>query len=183
MNIVEEKKALRKVIKERKRNLSQEDKERQAKEVYNTLEVLPEFLNARTVLAYWALPDELPTEHFVNEWYLKKRILLPVVVGEDLELHEYSGPSCLQPQPPFGILEPRGTQLVAPNEVDCVIVPGVAFDDAGHRLGRGRGYYDRLFPKMPDALRIGVCLGEQMVENVPCEVHDCTMHRVLSGRI
>ena len=60
-------------------------------------------------------------------------------------------------------------------------MPGVVFDYMGNRIGRGRGYYDRLFPKMPNAERIGVCFGEQMVDIVPCEKHDLPMDIVLPG--
>lgn len=181
MNIVEEKKALRKKIKERKKSISQENKAQQASVVFNTLESLPSFRQSQTVLGYWALPDELPTAEFMTAWCSRKRMLLPVVVGDELELFEYTGISCLVPQPPFGILEPRGTARVAPETVDLVIVPGVVFDYMGNRIGRGRGYYDRLFPKMPNAERIGVCFGEQMVNIVPCEKHDLPMDIVLPG--
>ena len=183
MDIVQEKKALRKEIKERKRNITQQSKERQAKEVFDLLEGITVFQKARTVLGYWAMPDELPTEEFMNKWCDRKRMLLPVVVGDDLELFEYTGLACLVPQPPFGILEPRGTAQCPPAEVDLVIVPGVAFTYIGHRLGRGRGYYDRLFPRMPKASMIGVCLQEQLVQYVPCEEHDWIMNRVLAGQI
>lgn len=183
MDIVEKKKALRKEIKARKKLISEESKARQAQDVFEALESLVEFQQARTILGYWALPDELPTAEFMNKWSTHKRLLLPVVVGDDLELFAYTGAACLEPQPPFGILEPRGTELVAPESVELVIVPGVAFDTEGHRIGRGRGYYDRLFTKMPHAIRIGVCLGEQMVNAVPCEAHDLCMNYVLHGNV
>ena len=183
MDIVEKKKALRKEIKARKKSISEESKARQAQNVFEALESLEEFRQASTILGYWALPDELPTAEFMNKWYSHKRLLLPVVIGDDLELFAFTGAACLVPQPPFGILEPRGTELVAPESVELVIVPGVAFDTEGHRIGRGRGYYDRLFTKMPHAIRIGVCLGEQMVNDVPCEAHDLRMNYVLHGNI
>lgn len=176
-DIVEQKKALRAQIKERKKTLTPANIEQQARDTFTKFSSFEPFLRATTILAYWSLPDELPTHEIVNYWLetTSKRILLPVVNGNDLELYEYTGPECLQPQPPFGILEPRGTQRVDPSEVDLVVVPGVAFDLAKHRLGRGRGYYDRLFPQMPNATRVGVCLSEQVVSAIPCEPHDLPM--------
>ena len=152
MDIREDKKALRQEIKRRKAGLTQAEMERQARDVFSQLTSQTIFREAATLLAYWALPDELPTEGFINSWYAApgKRFLLPVVKGNDLELYEYTGPACLHPQPPFGILEPQGTQ----------------------RVGRGRGYYDRLLPQMPQAIKVGVCLREQLVAHVPCEAHD-----------
>lgn len=178
MDIREDKKALRQEIKRRKAGLTQAEMERQARDVFSQLTSQTIFREAATLLAYWALPDELPTEGFINSWYAApgKRFLLPVVKGNDLELYEYTGPACLHPQPPFGILEPQGTQRVAAGEVDLVIVPGVAFSSTERqRLGRGRGYYDRLLPQMPQAIKVGVCLREQLVAHVPCEAHDLPM--------
>lgn len=177
-SITDAKKALRREMKARKAGVSRGEMERQARDVFSQLTKHPFFERAKTLLVYWSLPDELPTEEFINTWYSShgKRFLLPVVRGEELELYEYLGPSCLQPQPPFGILEPQGTARVSAGEVDLVIVPGVAFSGSTRqRLGRGRGYYDRLLPQMPNAIKVGVCLREQVVASVPCEPHDLAM--------
>lgn len=181
MDTVEQKKALRALIKARKKNLTPQEKERQAKVVAEQIWEpvtygLVESSDYDTTLCYWALPDELPTHDIINQLLAyKKRVVLPVVTGDELELFEYTGESCLQPQPPFGILEPRGTARVDPAEIGIAIIPGVAFDEDWRRLGRGRGYYDRLFPQMPQAYKIGVCFAEQIVDCVPCEPHDVTM--------
>ena len=78
-------------------------------------------------------------------------------------------------------LEAAGYDSVAPEELDAVVVPLVAFDDAGRRLGYGGGNYDRLLPALrADALVIGVAFEEQRVEAVPCEPHDMPLARVVS---
>ncbi len=178
--LIAEKQVLRKSIKAAKQRLTSEEKQARARIVFDELVSLPEFTKAETILCYWALPDELPTAEFMNAYVHDKQLLLPVVTGDVLELYEYTGEICLQPQPPFGILEPRGTARIAPEQVDMAIVPGVAFDTQGGRLGRGRGYYDRLFPLLPQAFRVGVCFREQMVAHIPCEAHDVRMHKVLN---
>jgi len=61
-----------------------------------------------------------------------------------------------------------------------VIVPGVAFDSQCHRLGRGKGFYDRLLPQIPHAVKIGVCFDHQIVEELPSEPHDVLMDLVIS---
>ncbi|WP_232050910.1 5-formyltetrahydrofolate cyclo-ligase [Arabiibacter massiliensis] len=79
-----------------------------------------------------------------------------------------------------GELEDAGYEPVAPEELDAVAVPLVAFDDAGRRLGYGGGNYDRLLPRVrPDALVVGVAFEEQRVEAVPCEPHDMPLPRVV----
>lgn len=179
MTIQEEKRALRRAMRAQKATLGAAAAAQEAAWVFEALEALPAFEAAKTVLAYWSLADELPTEAFVEGLCGRKRVLLPVVRGADLELREYRGRENMQPVPPFGILEPQGTPVVPPGEVDLVVVPGVAFDRAGGRLGRGKGFYDRLFPTMPGATLVGVCFGLQVVESVPREAHDRVMDCVL----
>lgn len=97
------------------------------------------------VLLYYSLKDEVDTHEFVRKWSREKRILLPVVVGDDLELRVYTGPEDLATGS-YGIEEPTGELFTDYAAIDFVAVPGVAFDNAGNRLGRGKGYYDRLLP-------------------------------------
>ena len=68
--------------------------------------------------------------------------------------------------------------LVPFDRIAVVIVPGLAFDRAGHRLGRGRGLYDRALTLMPQALRLAVCLDAQLVDAVPVEAHDVRMQAI-----
>ena len=65
--------------------------------------------------------------------------------------------------------------------IDLVIVPGIAFTPAGQRLGRGRGYYDRLLPRLRNAYKMGVCWPCQMVTAIPTEPHDMPMDCVITG--
>ena len=76
-------------------------------------------------------------------------------------------------------LERDGFQAADPEEIDAVVVPLVAFDDAGRRLGYGGGNYDQLLPRLrADAVVIGIAFDEQRVETVPCEPHDIALPRV-----
>lgn len=75
----------------------------------------------------------------------EKQILLPVVTGDDLELRVYTGPGDLATGA-YGIEEPTGALFTDYDAIDFIVVPGVAFDRNGNRLGRGKGYYDRLLP-------------------------------------
>ncbi len=84
----------------------------------------------------------------------------------------------------YGIPEPpTGAPRVAWEAIDAILVPGLAFDRAGHRLGYGAGYYDRALPRLRgDALRVGVCYGLQCVEEVPTAPHDVPVDLVVSDR-
>ena len=108
-----------------------------------------------------------------------KTILLPRVTGEGtMELHRYNGPKDMQTGA-YGIMEPTGQLFTDYADIDLAIVPGVAFDHDGNRMGRGKGYYDRLLPKLANTYKIGICLPFQLVEKIPTDEHDVRMDEVL----
>lgn len=140
----------------------------------------PRFLQAQTLLIYSALPDEVQTQSLLDELTeAGKTVLLPKVVSsEDMELRRYTGTSSLQPGA-YGIMEPVGERFTDYATIDIALVPGMAFDAQGHRLGRGKGYYDRFLAKVPDVYKIGLCFSWQMVDEVPSEANDITMDEVM----
>lgn len=121
----------------------------------------------------------MDTHAFIQKWSREKRILLPVVVGDDLELRLYTGPEDLAIGA-YGIEEPTGARFTDYTAIDLIIVPGVAFDRNGNRLGRGKGYYDRLLPRIPSAYKIGICFPFQVVEEVPAEPFDIRMDEIIT---
>lgn len=102
-----------------------------------------------------------------------------MVVGDELELRLYTGPADLSIGS-YGIAEPTGELFTDYAAIDLAVIPGVAFDAVGHRLGRGKGYYDRLLPHI-GATKIGICFPFQWVEEVPAEPFDICMDEVISG--
>ena len=94
------------------------------------------------------MKDEVQTHAFIEKWSRSKRIILPVVTGDELELRVYTGPQDLAIGS-YGIAEPTGAPFTDYETIDLAVIPGVAFDRYGHRLGRGKGYYDRLLPQIP----------------------------------
>jgi 5-formyltetrahydrofolate cyclo-ligase len=127
---------------------------------------------------YYSLKDEVQTDAFIEKWYQQKNILLPVVQGEDLILRQYTGKESLQTGA-YHIEEPVGEVFSSYQKIDAVIVPGVAFDKKGNRLGRGKGYYDRLLPQLK-ATKIGICFPFQLVEEVPTEPFDIKMDKIIT---
>lgn len=152
---------------------------RQSAEILAALEAHPAFRAATTVLLYHSLKEEVDTHEFIRKWSREKRILLPVVVGDDLELRLYTGPEDLKPGA-YGIEEPTGELFTDYADIDFIVVPGVAFDRNGNRLGRGKGYYDRLLPRIPSAYKAGICFPFQLVEEVPAEPFDIRMDEIIT---
>lgn len=150
----------------------------QSADILAALEAHPAFRAAHTVLLYYSLQDEVDTHEFVQKWSEEKRILLPVVVGNELELRVYTGPRDLATGA-YGIEEPTGELFTDYQAIDFAVIPGVAFDAAGNRLGRGKGYYDRLLPRLT-AFKAGICFPFQFVEDVPAEPFDIGMDTVIT---
>lgn len=173
------KKQLRESIKSTKKTKSREQKQTESDAVFKTIEQLPEFAAAKTVLVYWSIDDEVSTHDFIQKWYKVKQILLPVVVNNTLEIREFSGMDCMVEGKSFGIFEPSKGKIVSPNSIDLGIIPGVAFDAAGNRLGRGKGFYDRLL-KNYNFIKIGVCFSFQHVKEVPTNSNDVKMDKVVT---
>ena len=146
----------------------------------NHLEQDSVFQQARTVLLYYSLKDEVQTQEFVEKWSKHKKILLPVVAGDELELRVFTGKQDLHTGS-YGIEEPAGKLFTAYSTIDLAIIPGVSFDMYGNRLGRGKGYYDRLLPELK-AYRMGICFHFQVSEEVPTEKCDARMHCVYTEK-
>lgn len=137
----------------------------------------PKWSMARTVLLYASLPDEVHTERLITQAiHEKKQVLLPVVCGELLELKRYSSRQTIGQ---YGISEPVGKPFLHYEDIDLAIIPGMAFDPEGHRLGRGKGYYDRLLPHV-QAYKIGICFPFQLLEQIPVESQDIAMDEVIA---
>jgi 5-formyltetrahydrofolate cyclo-ligase len=144
---------------------------------------LPELDRPRTVLAFWSFGSEVSTGPLLEVLAGGgHRLLLPRIVGADLELRTWSAGDPLTPTA-FGAMEPTVGAVVGPAEVDVVITPGVAFDRAGTRVGYGGGYYDRLFTRMrPDALRVAIADDVQLVEGaLPAGAFDLPVHAIVTG--
>ena len=107
-------------------------------------------------------------------------MLLPCVDGDDLLLRQYTGPECLKAGEQFGIGEPTGPVYTQVDQVEMIVVPGVAFDRKGNRMGRGRGFYDRLLKSTPNAYKVGVAFDFQMLDDIPMEPFDVPMDDVIT---
>lgn len=172
-----DKKNIRKEIKQLRLSLQEEEKQRLSREVFSKIEELTEFVSSKNILLYYSLPDELPTVNVLEEWCLKKNIYLPRVNGENLELLRYD--IAHMSRGAFDIEEPNGNDIVSKDIIDMIIVPAVAFDRSGNRLGRGKGYYDRLLSNNK-AIKIGVGYDFQLFDSLPTEPHDIPMDIIIT---
>lgn len=140
----------------------------------------PHLAAAHCVMAYYPLKDEVdirPLLDLMNE--RGKTVLLPEVVSDtEMVLRIYS-PESRMVGSALGTSIPDGEIFTNIEDVDIVLAPGVAFDREGHRMGRGKGYYDRFLAQCTNAYKIGVCYPWQIVEKVPTDEHDIAMDCVI----
>lgn len=175
-----DKASIRQSIRNLKKAVSIEERLFLSRQLTARLESHPRFASAHTILLYHSLPDEVNTHELIRRWSNKKRILLPVVNGNDLELKEYKGENELE-NGQYGISEPTGLPFLSFNEIDLAVIPGMAFDKDGNRLGRGKGYYDRLLARLSSSkiYKIGLCFDFQFLPHIPAEAHDVVMDEIL----
>lgn len=174
-----EKAEVRKKMRTLKSAVSPEEKLRRSDMIMQQVQALSQFQEATVVLLYWSMADEVQTHALVERWYKEKTLLLPCVEGDNLKLRQYTGPDCMVSGEQFGIGEPTGPEYTTLDKIDLIIVPGVAFDRMGNRMGRGRGFYDRLLRTTPHATKVGVAYGFQLLDEIPVEPHDIRMNLVI----
>lgn len=181
MDIREEKKEIRKIIRALKGEQTQDEKVSASCTIAQKILALEEIKSSRTILLYYSLPDEVLTESLIKYLYSpeggSKRIILPIVEGEYLTLMEYD-PHMME----LGyrnIMEPQGGKITDPTEVEFAVIPGVAFDSSCNRMGRGKGFYDKLLPYLK-CKKAGLAYDFQIVKEIPCDVHDIPLDMVIT---
>ncbi len=172
------KKELRRLIRERKRQCTQEELRALSLSVIERLTANARLAAARTLLLYHPLPDEVDVS-CLPDMLSGRTLLLPRVTGEStMELRVYEGRDNLEAGA-YGIMEPCGPLFTDYETIDVAVVPGMAFDADGNRLGRGKGYYDRFLGRLPHVYKIGVCFPFQLLESVPAGPTDIRMDEVV----
>ena len=183
--IEQSKRAARKQAEANRRALPDKDEATQI--IWDKLVALPEYARAGTVMCYVDFGSEVRTRPFLSAALGgDKRIVVPYCLDGELGLFLLRSMEELAPGT-WGILEPRGElraaadRLVEAAELDLVLVPGVAFDRRGGRLGHGKGYYDRLLARVrPDTARVALAFECQVFGEIPTEPHDVRMHAVIT---
>ena len=142
-------------------------KQSASRKILDQLEGWEPWRAARTVCAFSALSCE---PDLLTPWPVGKKIILPRVSGPKLNLHFVEHARELVAGS-FGIFEPPEHARLAQAKADLILVPGLAFDRSGMRLGRGGGYYDRFLVGF-EGLRVGICFQEVVFDRIPFEPHD-----------
>jgi len=172
------KQTLKSEIFEKRKALSKEEIKEKSSKIKENLYSLEEFKKAKNILFYVSFNDEVDTQEIIKELLAnkEKNIIVPYVVKNNpiLQLSEIKNFNELEPKT-WGILEPKDEFIrkFDIENVDLVIIPGIVFDQNGHRIGYGYGYYDRFLKKLDkNVVKIGFGFEFQIVDKIPEEKHD-----------
>lgn len=158
--------------------------------IWNTLVQRTEFEDARKngqLMVYLDFGDEVQTEKFLRRYsFSQNGIIIPLCQSGEIVAVKIFSWDEMEPGI-FGILEPKKKVVTHPkhivplNEIRFVLVPGLAFDRQGNRLGRGKGYYDRFLKKLPQgAVTVGLAFECQIFENVLVDSNDLPVQQVIT---
>lgn len=170
---------VRRRVKAQKSILLEQEKLEAAQAVFDMLEKTAAFLMSDHILMYHSLPDELSTRSFIDRWSGRKHFYLPRVNGVNLEILPYDRSRLALGA--FHIEEPVGDETADIKDIELIIVPGVGYDSTGNRVGRGKGYYDRLLADT-SATKIGVAYDFQMVDAIDADPHDVRVDIVITDK-
>ncbi len=180
----EEKKTLRRAMLDRQRALTERERVALTASLTQALLQFPVYPKAEKIMAYLSLPGEADLDDFIRAALMEgKEIYVPVCLPDfQMEAgrlsdmaHFAKGPHGLRDLPP-------GYETARPEDLDWVLVPAVAVDGVGHRLGRGAGYYDRFLSRVSQEKRVAVVWDFQLTERIPAEAHDLSMGAVITEK-
>lgn len=178
---LDEKQSLRSALKERRKTLEASYCSEADAAIIEEVEQMECYRKASVIFCYVSMPGEVETTAWMKQaWKDGKRIAVPRCEARGImEAYEIESLDDLE-SGAYGIREPkRSCPRVLPQQIDLCIIPCVAADKDGWRLGYGGGYYDRYLPQT-EAVRVLLCREAMICERIPTEEHDCRMDFVVT---
>jgi len=169
-----------------KRNsLSKQQVERKSQAIQERFLDLPEFKNAQAIMLYFSIKNEAKTKGIIEKTLqLGKKVVLPVTNFENRKIVPTELGSLKElKKTRQGLFEPTGKNQVKTSELQLVVVPGIAFDTQGSRIGTGKGFYDSLLRRTTTKVPlVGLCFEENLEEALPKESHDVKMDIIVTDK-
>jgi 5-formyltetrahydrofolate cyclo-ligase len=187
-SVRDRKQYIRRSIRAVRRGLSEAERLACSRRIWERVIALPCYQHARVVLGYMAFDHEVLTDDLMQQAMASgKQIVLPMVQVDREGMTLYAIEDIEHDVAPGyrGILEPRPqrTRAVAPETLELALIPGVAFDLRGGRLGFGAGFYDRLLSRLPrDIPTAGLAFDFQVIPRLPSQPHDIILDAVVTER-
>lgn len=172
---------------QKRNSLSREEVEKKSTAIAEKFLALQEVKGAATIMLYVGIKNEVQTKDLIEKLLAQgKKVIVPVTDFEkrEIALAEIHSLDELV-EKGFGLLEPKNapTKPLAPEELRLIVVPGIAFDRQGVRIGTGFGFYDKLLRRTSTKVPLaGLCFSENLEERLPAESHDVKMNIIVTDR-
>lgn len=165
-----------------RRQLTKEESEEKSRAAADAVFALPQYKSADTVMAYMSSFKEISTASIIRDAIEHKRLVVPVSNTDSFTIT----PSYLRKESDlikgaYGIYEPRVIEKADINDIDIALIPGVAFDRRGGRIGFGKGYYDRFLSEFK-GIKAGLCYEFQLIDELPLDSHDIRMDIIITEK-
>ena len=178
-----DKRALRREISEKKRTLRAEEIEARSAVLAKKLYATELYRAAKSIYAYLSFNQEVRTSPIIERaWADGKRVAVPKVVGNEMVFIWIDSFEGLAPQGAFHIMEPIEDGPVAGDATALILMPGLAFDLQGHRVGYGGGYYDRYLATQPHHPTVALCYDFQMYDRLDVDAYDMPVDVVITDK-
>ena len=170
-------------MRSKRASMSTEERMKASHKIVTNLLENPIYKSSSTIMAYASMPEEIQlNELFDNAFDSDKTLAIPLIIGSGTMRPVFLPSMDSLEAGDFGILTVRQDcrKFVDFSDIDCIIVPGAAFDRSGNRLGLGGGYYDRFLKRVPQAKRIALAFDYQLIDNIPIESHDAKVDVIIT---
>lgn len=180
-----DKKALRKAMMERRKNIPQEERKEKSNRIKERLFSLELFKKANFIFTFISTEEEVDTHEIIKESInMGKRIGVPITLSKEKrmmvsEIQDFASELEIGY---YNILTPKKEYIreVDPEEIDMVLVPGLIFREDGYRIGYGGGYYDRFLGGIDSVIKIGLCYEMQLSEDIPIDTYDIPVNYIIT---
>ena len=182
-SIIEQKKSLRKKMRLLRETMSKDKRDIASHNIVTRLINSSDYKESNTIMAYASMPEEIQLKELFDDVFENEKALaIPLIIGRGTMKPVYLPSMESLEVGDFGILTVRQDcrTFVDFGDIDCIIIPGAAFDRQGNRLGLGGGYYDRFLQRVPLAKRIALAFDYQLLDYIPFESHDAKVDVIIT---
>ncbi len=179
----DEKAWLRKTLLQRRASLPPKERKEKGEKIGDNFFSLPFYKKSKTIMFYLSLPTEVPTDEMIEKAFWEgKRITVPCIKEGNILPSLLTSLSQTEVGR-FGIREPKKKKFISPEELDLVVVPGCGFDLKGHRIGFGKGFYDRFLSELKESFPLVALAFEiQIVKEIPSDKWDVQMDYIVTEK-